>query len=146
IREKRGLAYSPYCSASPSMAYKGTGYIGAVLQTDPEKAATAATIASDLMQTFMKDGPTEAELDAVRKQFKNSLDTQLKEPGYWVRVLNDLDYRGTKLSDVKEVAEKFGSYTRDDIMEVLKRYMTSERQIQVIATPKKPEAGTAEHK
>jgi zinc protease len=140
IREKRGLAYSPYCVAMPARAFSGTGLIAAKFDTGPEKAAAAATIASDLLATFAQNGPTDQELDDARKQFKNDLETKLKEPGYWAAVLGDLDYHNTKLSDVKEVLEKFTTYTKEDVLDVMKRYTTAERQVQVIATPLKKES------
>ncbi|MHC5034840.1 MAG: hypothetical protein ACYTFZ_07370, partial [Planctomycetota bacterium] len=40
------------------------------------------------------------------------------------------------LSDVKEAYEKYTSYTREDVLEVLRKYMTEERRIEVIALPK----------
>ena len=143
IREKRSLAYSPACISQPSKSYKGMGFIAAYFQADPEKAGQAASISEELIEKFAKEGPTDAELDAVRKQFKNSLETQLKEPSYWASVLADLDYRGTKLSDVKEVVEKFSTYSKDEILEVLKRYITPERHIQVITVPTKGGAAGA---
>ena len=52
-------------------------------------------------------------------------------------MLGDLDYHGTKLSDVKEVQEKMLSYTKEEMMEVLKKYFCDERRLQVIALPAK---------
>jgi predicted Zn-dependent peptidase len=75
-------------------------------------------------------------MDTVRKQYKNMLETQLKEPSYWLGVLADLDYRGTKLADIKELQEKMQSYTKEDVLEAAKKYMTEENRIQVIALPK----------
>ena len=144
IREKRGLAYSPFCAVTPSKAFSGAGLIAAMFDTAPEKAAAAASIASDLIETFAKEGPTQQELDDVRKQIKNDMETRLKEPSYWAfYILGDLDFHGTKLSDVKEVVEKFTTYTKEDILEVLKRYITAERQIQVIAAPLKKDDSAA---
>ncbi|MBI3832403.1 MAG: insulinase family protein [Planctomycetes bacterium] len=144
IRQKRGLAYSPGAFARPSQGYSGMGVFGVYFQADPDKSAEAAKLTRELVETFAKDGPTDAEMETVRKQLKNALETTLKEPSYWNGVLADLDYRGTKLSDVKEVIERMTGYTKEEIVEVLKRYITEERRVQVLSLPKRkaPETKT----
>ncbi|MHC4789638.1 MAG: hypothetical protein ACYS8K_10625, partial [Planctomycetota bacterium] len=61
--------------------------------------------------------------------------TSQKEPSYWASVLSELDYRGTRLADVKEAYEKYTTYTGEDVLEILERYVTEERRIQVAAVP-----------
>ncbi|HYF48315.1 MAG TPA: pitrilysin family protein [Planctomycetota bacterium] len=136
IREKRALTYSIVCGANPSRVYDGTGLIAAHFTADPAKADEAAKLTREIMEKFAKEGPTEEEMVTVRKQFKNILETQMKEPSYWVGVLADMDYRGTKLSDVKELQEKMQSYTKEDVLEAFKKYVTEENRIQVIGRPK----------
>jgi predicted Zn-dependent peptidase len=93
-----------------------------------------------MMETFAKEGPTDAEMETVHKQMKNKLEVDLKEPSFWVNTLSDMDYRGTKLSDVKRLLEQMTSYTKDDLMKVMKKYIRDENRIQVIATPKQKAA------
>jgi len=137
IREKRSLTYSISCMAHPGRVYEGSGIFGAFFTADPEKAPEAAKIAREMMEAFAKEGPTDAEMETTRKQLKNSLEETLKEPSYWVGVLGDLDFRGTKLSDVKEVQQRMISYTKEDVLEVLKKYFTNDRKLQVITMPAK---------
>jgi zinc protease len=138
LREELGLAYSPYCSARAGVAYRGAGLLATRLTAKPERAAEMAELARQVMEKLAEEGPTEEEMEAVHKQFGNFIETDQKEPSYWVRVLAELDYHGTVLSDVKEAYEKYTSYTREDVLEVLRKYMTEERRIQVIALPKEP--------
>jgi len=137
IREKRGLAYSPGAFARPSKEYKGMGLFGVFFQADPEKSTEAAKVTRELVETFAKDGPTDAEMETVRKQVKNQLETTLKEPGYWNGVLSDLDYHGTKLADVKEVVERMTTYTKEEVREVLQRFVVEDRRVQVLSLPKR---------
>ncbi|MFH0939693.1 MAG: insulinase family protein, partial [Planctomycetota bacterium] len=137
IREKRSLTYSIGCDSDPARVYPGTGTITAEMTADPEKAVEACQLVVAVMKQFAQDGPTDEEMDTVRKQLKNNLETMQKEPRYWFRVLSDLEYRGTKLSDVKELLEKMMSYTKKDILKVMKKYIRDDNRIQVIATPKK---------
>jgi zinc protease len=136
VREKLGLAYSPYCAARAAQAYPGTGLMAAFLTTDPNKAADMADLALDVMLRFRDGGPTDEELDAVRKQYANSIETQQKEPAYWASVMANMDYCGTRLADVKEALAKYTTYTRQDLLYVMRKYMRKSRRVQVIAVPK----------
>jgi zinc protease len=138
IREKQGLTYSIYCRANPGRAYPGTGLFFARFNADPEKVVDAENLTEAVMLRFTSEGPTEQELDTVRKQMRNELETLLKTPGYWVGVLADLEYQQTKLSDVKEVLPKILSYTQKDVTNVLKKYIRPEARMRVIAKPQTP--------
>ena len=135
VREKRGMAYSPYCSARPSKGYPGTGLLASYLTGDPDNAAEVAGLMREVMEGFAKDGPTDAEMLTVHKQFANRIETSQKEPAYWLSVMSDMDYHGTRLSDVKQALEKYTSYTREDLLSAVRKYMTQERRIQVRAWP-----------
>ncbi len=137
IRENRGLTYSVGCGASAAREYPGTGMLRAVFTADPLKVEEASRIARDLMERFAAAGPTEEDMQTVRKQFRNIIQQLQKEPNYWAGILADLDYHGTRLSDVKEVLEQYLAYTRADVLAVLGKYVRDKRFIQVIALPRK---------
>ena len=137
IREKRGLTYSVSATSMPAVAFPETGYFGAIFSADPEKVNDAAKVSRDMMMEFAQKGPTEAEMQTVRNQMRNVLETQQKEPSYWVRILSELDYRGIRLDDVKQLVPQITSYTREEIMQAMQKYVRTERQVEVIAFPAK---------
>ena len=63
VREKRGLTYSVYSYFSPGM-HAGAFTIG--LQTRPDQAQQALDLVRDVLARFVKDGPTEKELQAAK--------------------------------------------------------------------------------
>jgi zinc protease len=63
VREKRGLSYSVYSYFSPGL-HAGAFAVG--LQTRPDQAAQAVAVAKQVVQSFVRDGPTEAELQAAQ--------------------------------------------------------------------------------
>jgi zinc protease len=136
IREKRGLTYSVWAFASAARAYPGTGFFEAYSLADPRKAQETLRLTRELVEQFARTGPSEEEMATVRKQLVNELEVQLKEPSYWSNLLADLDYHGTKLSDVKELVAKMTSYSRDDVRGAVQKYVKDERRIEVLATPK----------
>ena len=63
VREKRGLSYSVYSYFSPGL-HAGAFTVG--LQTRPDQAAQAVKVAQDVLQAFVAEGPTDAELKAAK--------------------------------------------------------------------------------
>lgn len=136
VREKRGLTYSVYATMRPGEAYPCTGFFGAYSVADPKKAADNVKATRDVFDAFLASGPTEEEMATVRKQIDNQLEVQLREPSYWLGLLSDLDYRGTKLADVAALRANMQAYTRDEVHKALQKYIKPEGYLQVIATPK----------
>jgi zinc protease len=63
VREKRGLSYSVYSYFSPGL-HAGAFTLG--LQTRPDQAAQAVQVSREVVQRFVAEGPTEAELKAAK--------------------------------------------------------------------------------
>jgi len=59
VREKRGLSYGAYSHFQPAL-HAGAFSIG--LQTRPDQAAQAVQVARQVLQAFVRQGPTEAQL------------------------------------------------------------------------------------
>lgn len=139
LREERGLVYSVSVNAIPGRIYAGSGQFAVSFTTDPEKALEAATLAQAAAERLAKEGPSEAELNTVRRQFAHEIETSRREPIYWASVLSTLDYYGTRLHDVKTAPAAIMAYTAEDIRQGLRKYMTQERRLRVVSAPA-PEA------
>lgn len=63
VREKRGLSYSVYSYFSPGL-HAGAFTIG--MQTRPDQTAQAVKVSTDVLERFVEQGPTEAELKAAK--------------------------------------------------------------------------------
>jgi zinc protease len=63
VREKRGLSYSVYSYFAPGL-HAGAFTLG--LQTRPDQAAQAITVATNVVERFVDKGPTAAELKAAK--------------------------------------------------------------------------------
>jgi predicted Zn-dependent peptidase len=140
VREERGLTYSTRVYAQASKVYPLASALYVEFTTDPDKAAEAVQVARSVVETFAVEGPTVEEVETVRKQFKNNLETMLKEPGYWVRVLSDLEYHGTRLEDVSGLLDQVMAYSQADIAAAAKQIVVPERFAVAIGRPKAPSA------
>jgi len=63
VREKRGLTYGVYSSFAPGLH---AGAFTISLQTRPDQADQALQLVREVLQRFVQEGPTEAELQAAK--------------------------------------------------------------------------------
>jgi predicted Zn-dependent peptidase len=140
IREERGLTYSTRVYARPSKVYPLMSALYVEFTTDPDKVAEAVQVARSVVEMFAAEGPTVEEVETVRKQFKNNLETMFKEPSYWVGVLSDLEYHGTRLEDVYGLLDQVMAYSQEDIAAEARKIVVPERFAVSIGRPKAPTA------
>jgi zinc protease len=145
LREERGLTYSAHVYAQSSKVYLGTSALYIEFTADPEKATEAAALVKSVVERFAAEGPTEAEMDTVRKQLQNSLETMYKEPRFWVDVLADLEYHSTKLEDLEGAIEKYLAFSQDEVAAEMRKTVVPERFAMIMARPKAPVASGERH-
>ena len=144
IREDRGLTYSAETYVHPSRVYPDMSALYVDFTADPEKVTEAVEIAKRTVEEFAAGGPTDEEVETVRSQLRNSLETMLKEPQFWVYILADLEYHGTRLQDIVGLVDKLVAYSKADIAEQVKKVVVPEHFALVIATPKSEEGNDRE--
>jgi predicted Zn-dependent peptidase len=137
VREERGLTYSIQATAQPSLVYDGTGMFGSFFITDPDKAAEAAEVTLQTMRAMATDKPpTAEEIAAVEEQLRNIIGQETKEPSFWVERLANLVTSGRDMSYFDDLDTYFDGIKPDEIVAILKKYMTDEQAFRVIAKPK----------
>jgi zinc protease len=136
IREKHGLTYSTATYARPAKVYPAMSALYVQFTTDPDKTSKAVQLARVVVETFAAEGPTDDEMETVRRQMRHAVETMLQEPPFWVNLLSDLDYHGTNLEDVHGLLDKLMAYTKDDIAMAIKQTVQPERFALVIGEPK----------
>jgi len=140
VREERGLTYSTFTYARPSKVYPDTSALYVEFTADPDKVTEAVALAKSVVERLAAEGPTDAEMETVRKQLQNDLGTMYKEPRFWVEVLSDLEYHGTKLADLDGVIEKFLAFSKDEVAAEMRKTVVPERFAIIMARPKAPTA------
>ena len=132
IREKRGLSYGANSYFSPM---RENGTFTASLQTRADQAEEALEVLQDNLEKFIKYGPTEAELEASKKNitggFSLRLDSNSKIVGYLAMIgFYDLpnDYLETFNANVNAV-------TVDQIKDAFKRRLSPDKFVTVMVGP-----------
>ncbi|WP_089718484.1 M16 family metallopeptidase [Candidatus Entotheonella palauensis] len=140
IREKRGLTYSTSTYVRPARVYPAMSALHVQFTADPDKVEEAVRIARSVVETYAAEGPTDAEMQTVRTQMKNTIETMLQEPRFWVNLLANLDYHGTNLKNLHGLLDQVLAFTKADIVQALQQTVQPERFGVVIGQPKVPAA------
>ncbi len=135
IREEQQLVYSIRAISQPATAYPGMGMIFAAGPCKPGNEAKLADEIQSMFAEFAKEGPSNEEVEVARGQIFNTLDEQLKEPGYWTGVLSDMTYRGLSLDEVSRVEQDYAEFTADEVQSAFARYFAPGNTISVTVAP-----------
>lgn len=135
IREEQQLVYSIRAISQPSTAYPGMGMIFAAGPCKPGNEAKLAGEIQNMFAEFAKEGPSNEEVEVARGQIFNTLDEQLKEPGYWTGVLSDITYRGVSLDEVASVEQDYAQFTAEEVQSAFARYFAPGNTISVTVAP-----------
>ncbi len=138
VREELSLVYSIGAESSPSWIYRDAGRFQSGSKCKPGNTETVAEEVRKAFDAFAASGPTTEELEAARKQILNHLDTNMKEPMYWIGLLEHLDLRGRSLDEPRADKAKYATITAGEVQAAFRKYWTPARSFTVTAEPVTP--------
>ncbi|MFI4898561.1 MAG: M16 family metallopeptidase [Phycisphaerales bacterium JB059] len=136
VREAEQQVYSISAQSIPGVEYPELGLFFAASATGPGNGERLTGVIHEMFGELAEKGPSAEEVETARAQVLNTLDEQIKQPGFWSAQLSGLVYRGRDLGDIETAPEMYRSFSAGDVQEVFKRYYTEDRQITVIVKPK----------
>lgn len=129
VREKRGLAYGVSSSFSPGLH---AGAFTIALQTRPDQAQLALDISRQVLEDFVREGPTQAELRAAKdfliSGFALSIDSNAKLLANVAGIAGHdlpLDYLDTWTAQVEAL-------TVADVHAAMQRALQPQRMVSVV--------------
>ena len=129
MREKRGLSYSVYSGFSPGL-HAGAFTIG--LQTRPDQAELAIKVSQDVLQQFVKEGPTEAELQAAKSNLVGGFALRLDTNRKLLDNVASLAWNDLPLNYLDTWTQQVQRVTRADIRKSFQRVLQPERMVTVV--------------
>ncbi len=142
VREKRGLSYSVYSYFSP-MRFQGPFIAG--LQTKTEQASEALKVLQDNIRRFIKQGPTEAELAAAKRNITGGYPLRIDSNSKILDYVVMIAYYKLPLDYLETFNKKVEAVTRAQIRDAFQRRLTPDRFVTVMvgAGPKSgPQGGS----
>lgn len=139
VREKRGLAYSVYSYFAPSLQ-PGPFTIG--LQTRREQTELALQVVRETLDEFLRDGPTDAEVDAAKANliggFALRIDSNAKILGY----LSTIGFYGLPLDYLDRWTERIARVDARQVREAFARHVRGGTLATVVVGASSPAAAS----
>lgn len=129
VREKRGLSYSVSSQFAPGL---NAGAFVVSLQTRPDQAAEALKVSRAVLERFVAEGPTEAELKAAKDNliggFALRIDSNRKLLGNVVNIATN----GLPLDYLDGWTDRVAALTVADVRAAMARKLQPERMVTVV--------------
>jgi predicted Zn-dependent peptidase len=133
IREEHGLCYSIY-SSQASHRDTGVAVIYTALGQETEKKALE--LIREVVELYVKEGPSETELTRAREQYKaNTVMTEESAVSRAIGIGHSALFFGDVL-ETDEVIRRIDAVTRDDVLEISEQIFDfSKLSLAVVGTP-----------
>ena len=128
VRDKRGYAYSVYSYFAP---LKQTGPFQIGLQTKRSQAREAIKVAREVLDGFLRDGPSEEELAAAKANLTGSFPLRLDSNKKILENVANIGFYGLPLDYLERYQARVQAVTTDDIRQAFARRVRPENLITV---------------
>jgi zinc protease len=139
FREKLGLIYGGSMSGGVNRVPYQHYSIGTTLSTGPDKVdRLVAAIFAELAR-MKAEGPDPADLDKVKKNWRQSWQRSLRENGYWLSELQSVEFDHTDPHRILTIMDEADAITPDQIRQAAQRYFNTGNYVQVVMHPQSPQ-------
>ena len=128
VRDKRGYAYSVYSYFAP---LKQTGPFQIGLQTKRSQANEAIKVARQVLDDFLKEGPSDEELTAAKANLTGSFPLRLDSNKKLLDNAAVIGFYGLPLDYLDQYQAKIQAVTVDAIKQAFSRHVRAENLITV---------------
>lgn len=129
IREKRGLSYGAYSYFQP-MQEKGP-YLAA-LQTKNEKVDEALTVMRDVISDFLKQGPTQDEIDMAKKNITGGFPLTIDSNKKMVATLAMMGYYDLPVNYLDTYIDRINAISRQQVIDAMQSTLSMDGMVTVI--------------
>jgi zinc protease len=129
VREKRGLTYSVYSYFAPGL-HAGAFTVG--LQTRPDQAQQALNLVREVLAKFVKDGPTEKELQAAKDNLIGGFALRLDSNRKLLDNVANIAWNNLPLDYLETWTSRVQALTTEDIRSAFARTLQPERMVTVV--------------
>jgi zinc protease len=109
--------------------------IGTTLPTGPEKVDRLLAALFAEIDDIKANGPTQAEVDKVKANWRQSLEHVQHENSYWLAGLQASLLDGTPPSRLLTVTAEVEKLTAADVQKAAQRYLDKDNYVQVVLQP-----------
>jgi zinc protease len=135
LREQLGGTYSVGVGYSNTSPVPGYGTTSVQFGSSPENVEKLQAAVMAELDKLRKEGPTAADVQAVKEAEKNSIQEGLRENGYWQGSLQALHILGRDPLGILRRIERADGLNQQNIHEAIRKYFPMERHTIVTLMP-----------
>jgi zinc protease len=135
LREKLGLIYAGQLTGNVNRTPYEHYEISAQLPTGPEKVDQLVAALLAEIDSVRKDGPSRAELDNVKANWRQNTQRQQHENEYWLQNLQASLLDGTPPERLLTITAEMEKLTAADVRTAAQRYLDKDNYVQVVLLP-----------
>jgi zinc protease len=135
VREKRGLSYSVYSAFAPGL-HAGAFTVG--LQTRPDQAKQAVAVAQEVVQDFVRQGPTEAELQAAKSNLVGGFALRIDSNRKLLDNVANIAWNRLPLDYLSGWTRQIERVSAADVQRAMGRVLQPERMVTVVVGASAP--------
>jgi zinc protease len=135
LREQLGGTYSVGVNYSNTSPVPGYGTTTVQFGSSPENVEKLQAAVMAELDKLRKEGPTAADVTAVKEAEKNSIEEGLRDNGYWQGSLRTLHLLGRDPGGILKRIERADSLNQQNIHDAIKKYFPIERHTIVTLMP-----------
>jgi zinc protease len=124
LREEEGGVYGAGARGDMNKIPYGSYNFSISFPCAPENVEKLANAALAELAKISKDGPTEVDLEKVKKALLLSRKDDLEQNRFWLSQIRDTDYNKTDADNVVNYESNVNGMTTDYLNEVAKKYLT----------------------
>ncbi len=129
VREKRGLVYSVSSYFSPQIQ-PGLFVIG--LQTRKDQADQALGVVREVLERFVREGPTAEELAAAKSNLIGGFALRIDSNGKILAQLSAIGFYGLSLDWLERWTDRVAAVTLEDVRAAFQRHIRPEAMVTVV--------------
>ncbi|CAM3252986.1 peptidase M16 [Pseudomonas floridensis] len=136
VREKRGLTYSVWSTFD---AQKASGAFIIELQTRAEMSESTLKLVQKTVRDFIANGPTQNELDNVKRKIIGSFPLELAGNGAIGTRLADIGFYDLPTSHFDDYMAAIQSLTVQQVKAVMSKHLSADKMVVVTVGPTVPQ-------
>jgi zinc protease len=135
LREKLGGTYSVGVGYSNTSPVPGYGTVSVQFASSPENQETLTQAVMAEVDRLRREGPSAADVAAVKQQEKNGLDESIRQNSYWLNSLQSMHVLGRDPRRILQRMDRADSLSVQNIGEMFKKYFPANRSTIITLMP-----------
>ena len=135
LREQMGGTYSVGVGYSNTSPIPGYGTTSVQFGSSPENVEALTKAVMTEIDRLRREGPSAADVQAVKEAEKNGLRESMRQNGYWLNSLQAMHLLGRDPLRILQRDARAESLSQENIHAALRKYFPAERRTEVTLVP-----------